>query len=62
MPGFFKKLNEVGLMMVVTYARLCYLTRQYCDLEMLLPHWSSNTHTFVMAWREFTPTFKDVAI
>lgn len=47
-----KRLDEAGKMPIVC-TRACSLPRQHFDQEILLSQWSTETNTFVTAWREF---------
>lgn len=59
-PGVSKRLNEAGVKEPIICERVCSLTKQQLDLELLLSRRITKTHTFFAAWGEFTPIVKDV--
>lgn len=56
-----ERIYQVGVKKALSCSKLLLLTRHHHDLEFLVPSWSCESHSFVVACWEFTPTFKDVA-
>lgn len=54
--------NEVGVLKAIVRARSIAIERNPVDLEFLMSRRSVETHIFVSAWGEFTPSLKDVAM
>lgn len=54
------KMLSVGIKKALGCSRIHSITRTHGDLEFLVSRWSMESHTFVVAWGEFTPTVEDV--
>lgn len=59
--GVEKLLNRMELLKVIIRARLIAIEKNPVDLVFLMSRWSIETHMFVVAWGEFSPSLKDVA-
>lgn len=62
MPNVAKTLKGADVRKAMKISTFLLMTKNYADLELLISHWSMETHTFVVVWREFTPTLKDVVV
>lgn len=60
-PGVLKKLNEARMEKAVTCLKLVSLKKQHEELELLVSCQSTELHTFVATWGEFTLTLEDMA-
>lgn len=53
-PRVTKRLDEAEAKKDVPCSRLLFLTRYHHDLELLMSRWSTESHTFLATWGEFT--------
>ena len=52
----------MGIREVIWVSTSLFMPKRWEDLELLALRWSFLTHTFIIAWGEFTPTLEDVHV
>lgn len=60
-PETQRILDKARVLSVVLLSGLCNVNKDFVLLRHIVRLWSSQTHTFVCLWGEFTPTLEDVA-
>lgn len=61
-PEVKRLFNQLGIMKLITQARLIATERNPADLDFLMSQWSTETHTLVASWGEFSLSLEDVAV
>lgn len=49
-----KRLNDVGMRLLIICTRVCSFSHQHVHLEVMLSRWSIETYSFITFWGEFT--------
>lgn len=57
-----KFLEDLGILRSISYARFMVVERNPIDLAFLVTRWSTSSHTFVVAWKEFCLSLKGMAM
>lgn len=55
MPNIVSTLGDADVRKALDVSTSLAMTRNYADLELLIPCWTVETHTIVAAWGEFPP-------
>lgn len=62
MPATTEILTEEMVRKALDASMEMSIIRSHPDLEFLVSHWSTETHTLITSWGEFTPTLEDVSL
>ncbi|CAL8168094.1 unnamed protein product [Prunus armeniaca] len=54
-------LSRAGVLEAIFASKACDIHIEAKTLQHLVRRWSTETHTFICSWGEFTPTLEDVA-
>lgn len=57
-----KLFNDLGISRAINQSRKMTVNRKPTGLEFLMSRWNTDTHTFIPASREFSPSLEDVAM
>ncbi|KAJ1441596.1 Aminotransferase-like, plant mobile domain [Sesbania bispinosa] len=61
-PPFVKVMEKAGIAGAIKASPRLGVFRRVKDLNCVVQRWSRVTHTFFIAWGEFTPTLEDVHV
>ncbi|CAL8121399.1 unnamed protein product [Prunus armeniaca] len=60
-PSTHDILSRAGVLEAIFASKACDIHIEVKTLRHLVRRWSTETHTFICSWGEFTPTLEDVA-
>ncbi|PQQ06009.1 uncharacterized protein Pyn_01636 [Prunus yedoensis var. nudiflora] len=60
-PSIFNILCRTGVLDAIFLSKACDIHIEAKMLRHVVRRWSTETHTFICSWGEFTPTLEDVA-